>query len=218
MQAIRWGSLRKTKPVSRDFGFDRGTPIDRYYIEQFLAANAHYIRGRTLEIGDDSYTRQFGGNAASVRDVLHVHPGNPKATIIGDLASGTSIPSDTFDCAIITQTLHLIYDVKSALKTLSRILRPGGVLLATVPGISPIARDEWEGTWHWGFTRHSVRRMVSEVFSVEAIDVSMWGNVFASTCFVQGIAVQDVNATELDYRDPDHDTLITVRAIKQAGA
>ena len=26
-----------TEPVSRRFGYDRGTPIDRYYIENFLA-------------------------------------------------------------------------------------------------------------------------------------------------------------------------------------
>jgi len=37
---------------------------------------------------------------------------------------------------VFTQTLHLIYDVRSAIRTLHRVLKPGGVLLATFPGIS----------------------------------------------------------------------------------
>ena len=81
---------RQVKPVSRYWGYDRGQPIDRYYIEKFLAANAEHIRGRVLEIGDKSYTRQYGGEHVTVSDVLHVIEGNPAATIVGDLAKGTT--------------------------------------------------------------------------------------------------------------------------------
>src|SRR4051794_24300652 len=28
---VRWGSLRRTRPFSDCYGFDRGLPIDRYY-------------------------------------------------------------------------------------------------------------------------------------------------------------------------------------------
>src|SRR6185503_1474005 len=56
-----WGDLRRLRPVSRTFGYDRGLPVDRYYIESFLERNRRDIDGRTLEIGDDEYTRRFGG-------------------------------------------------------------------------------------------------------------------------------------------------------------
>ena len=51
---VRLGSLRRLKPISPDWGSERGLPIDRYYIGQFLAAHAQDIRGHVLEIGDDS--------------------------------------------------------------------------------------------------------------------------------------------------------------------
>ena len=125
--AIDFGSLRRVVPISRHFGFDRGTPIDRYYIEKFLEKNAEDIRGRTLEIGDDSYTQQFGDDQTTKRDVLHVHADNASATFVGDLTNADHIPSDTFDCFVLTQTIHLIVDVASALRTVHRLLKPGGV-------------------------------------------------------------------------------------------
>ena len=57
---FNFGDLRRTKPVSSAFGYDRGKPVDRRYIEAFLATNSVDVRGRVLEIGDSAYTRQFG--------------------------------------------------------------------------------------------------------------------------------------------------------------
>lgn len=212
--AIDFGELRCIKPISRHFGYDRGLPVDRHYIEQFLHSNRAYVVGRVLEIGDDSYTCRFGGARVTMRDVLHVNEGNPKATIISDLSSGKGIQSEAFDCAIITQTLHLIYQPEAALRTLHRVLKPGGVLLATVPGITPLSVDEWNDTWYWAFTRHSVRRMFESTFGTERVHIDTFGNIFAATCFLEGIAVQDVTLPELDLRDPNYDVLIAVRARK----
>src|SRR5262249_50617631 len=107
---VRFGSLRRTAPISRAFGKDRGLPIDRYYIEQFLAAKAADIRGHVLEVGYDIYTHKFGGDRITRSDVLHVTQGNPKATIVADLTCADHIRPDTFDCIILTQTLQFIYD------------------------------------------------------------------------------------------------------------
>jgi SAM-dependent methyltransferase len=212
--AIDFGELRCTEPISTHFGYDRGLPVDRHYIEQFLDSNKTYMAGHVLEIGDDSYTCRFGGDRVTMRDVLHVNDRNPKATIIADLASGDGIQSDTFDCAIITQTLHLIYQPEAALRTLHRALKPGGVLLATVPGITPLSTDEWNNTWYWAFTKYSVRRMFESTFGSERVHIDTFGNVFAATCFLEGIAVQDITLPELDARDPNYDVLIAVRARK----
>src|SRR5678815_732023 len=117
---------------------DRGQPVDRHYIENFLGRNASDIRGPVPEAGDATYTRRFGGALVSRSDVLHVNNGNPDATIVADLAHGHAIPSGAFDCVILTQTLHLVYDVRAAAATLRRILAPHGTCLITVPGISQI--------------------------------------------------------------------------------
>ena len=212
---LDFGNLRRTTPVSRHFGYDRGTPIDRHYIDDFLGRHAGDIQGRSLEIGDDGYCRRFGGSRTTQRDVLHVHADNPLATIVGDLAQGDNIPSDTFDCCVITQTLHVIFDTAAAVQTLQRILKPGGVLLATFPGISQLSVDEWNQTWSWGFGRRWAERIFLEVFG-QAPAVTAYGNLFAATCFLQGIAAEEVDLARLADPDPAFDVLIAVRVQKQA--
>jgi SAM-dependent methyltransferase len=213
---VRFGSLRRLQPVSRDFGFSRGLPIDRYYIDRFLAEHGDDVRGRVLEIGDDSYTRRFGGERVTAADVLHVHGGNPRATFVGDLADGAGLPSGAFDCIILTQTLQFIYDLPAAVSTLFRVLRPGGVLLVTVPGISQIGADEWRHQWHWSLTASSAQRLFEERFGTEGVQVGTYGNVLTSASFLYGLTAGELKPAELDHHDSDYPMLVTVRAVRSA--
>jgi glycosyltransferase involved in cell wall biosynthesis/peptidoglycan/xylan/chitin deacetylase (PgdA/CDA1 family)/SAM-dependent methyltransferase len=215
---VQFGTLRRVTPVSKDWGFDRGRPVDRYYIEKFLARYAKDIRGEVLEIGDNSYTREFGANQVTKSDVLHVVEGNPQATLVADLTCAPQIFSRSFDCIILTQTLQLIYDVRAAIQTLYRILKPGGVLLATFPGISQTNDREWGNNWYWNFTTLSARRLFEEVFSAADVRVEAFGNVLAATSFLHGLAVEELTPEELDYHEPGYDVTITVRAEKPGAA
>jgi SAM-dependent methyltransferase len=211
--------LRRLEPISRHFGFDRGQSIDRYYIERFLSTHAQEIRGRVLEVADAGYTRQFGGDRVTKSDVLHVVAGNPQATIVADLTCPLALPVDTFDCIVLSQTLHVIYDVRTAIKTLFRGLRPGGVLLVTTPGISHISRydmDRWGD--YWRMTSPAARRLFEEVFPASNVTVEAHGNVLAAVAFLHGLASQDLRQRALDYRDPDYELVITIRALKPATA
>jgi SAM-dependent methyltransferase len=215
---VRFGNLRRVTPISRNFGYDRGTPIDRYYIERFLGVHAGDVRGRVLEIAESVYTRRFGGERVIHSEVLHVVPGNPEATVVGDLTGCLPLPPDTFDCIICTQTLPVIYRVGAALGTLYRILRPGGVLLLTVPGVAhQISRPDMD-LWgdYWRFTSLSVRRLLEEVFPPGHVQVRAEGNVLAAVAFLHGIAVEELLPRELDYRDPDYELSILARADKPA--
>lgn len=210
---VRFGDLRRLIPFSRHFGYDRGLPIDRYYIEEFLARHAGDIRGRVLEIGDAAYTKRFGGARVAISDVLHVAP-NPHATIVGDLTHADHIPSDTFDCIILTQTLHLIFDVRLALETVYRILKPDGVVLATFPGITQIDHGEWAESWYWSFTTRSSRRLFDEVFTPGCSDIASHGNVLAASAFLYGLCVEELRPEELNYHDQQYEMLIAARAQK----
>jgi SAM-dependent methyltransferase len=211
---VKFGNLRRVTPISSEFGYERGLPIDRYYIENFLARQSLDVRGRVLEIGDATYTRRFGGDRVTKSDVLHVIEGNPEATIIGDLTNSQLIPSASFDCLILTQTLHLIYNIKDAVQTIDRILKPGGIALVTVPGISQIAIDEWKDYWCWSLTAIAARKLFLEVFPEESMTIDYHGNVLAATAFLQGLATQELTSAELDYQDPSYQMLITIRVVK----
>jgi len=209
------GKLDRINPISRYFGFDRGKPIDRYYIEKFLLENRKYIHGSVLEVGDNTYTKKFGEGRVERSDVLHAVRGNPSATIVANLAEAENIPSNLFDCIILTQTLQFVYDLPAAVKHLHRILKPEGVILATVPGISQISRydmDKWGEFWR--FTTQSAQRLFEHEFTPANVDVRAYGNILIAVALLHGLAVEDVKTEYFEYQDPDYQVLITIRAIK----
>jgi SAM-dependent methyltransferase len=212
--------LRRLNPISPTFGFDRGQPIDRYYINNFLASQAADIRGRVLEVRRNDYTCRYGGEDVNVSDVLDIAEDNHRATIHADLTRADHVPSDAFDCIILTQTLHFIYDLRLAVQTLYRILKPGGVLLATFPGISKTSCRECtqHGEYYrWMFTQLSARQLFEEAFPTANLRVEAHGNVLAAVSFLHGLAVEELHQDELDYHDPDYEVLITLRAVKPEG-
>jgi hypothetical protein len=211
--------LTELEPVSRLYGADRGRPVDRWYIERFLKAHSADVRGRVLEVAETTYTQWYGVDDVTSSDVLHAAPGNPDATIVGDLATGEGLPSEAFDCFIMTQTLHLIYEAAAAVGGTRNLLAQGGVLLATVPGISQISPDgrrDW-GDW-WRFTTDSARRLFGDVYSPENVEVEAHGNVLSAACFLYGFAAEELGEAELAHRDPDFELLITIRAVKRGHA
>lgn len=213
---VRFGDLRRVTPISPIFGLDRGMPIDRHYIERFLAAHSLDIRGRSLELGDAFYINKFGGGRVQQIEVLHVTAGNPIATIVADLTNAEHIPSDSFDCIIFTQSLQMIYDMRAALRTLHRILKPGGVLLLTSAGISKIGRrlgrDDWGEYWH--LTTQSLEALFAETFPDATVKVTSHGNVLAATAYLHGLSSDELTHDELDYVDPDIEVLVTARVQK----
>ena len=213
---VSFGDLARLTPLCKNFGFDRGGAIDRYYIENFLKRKADVIKGIVLEIGDNYYTMLYGGDNVTKSDILHVDDKNEAATIIGDISNAPQISDNTFDCIILTQTLHLIYDFKEALKTCHRILKPGGSLLLTVPGITPIDHGEWNSTWYWSFTDMAMQRLSEETFPNSKPEVEYFGNVLVASSFLYGIGLPEMKKEQLDYKDPFYQVIITVHARKKA--
>ncbi len=147
-------------------------------------------------------------------DVLHLEEGHG-ATLVGDLATGRGIPSEAFDAIILTQTLHVIYEVREAIAVVHSALVPGGVLLATAPGISHLSRfdaDRWGD--YWRFTRQSLERLLVERFGAENVVVDAHGNSKAAIRLLHGLAVEDLGNGDLEVSDPDYEVILTARAVR----
>jgi SAM-dependent methyltransferase len=211
------GTLRRTSPLSDSWGFDRGTPIDRFYIDRFVSAHRSDIRGAVLEVQDRTYTQRYGSGVER-SEVLDVDPTNTQATIIADLAQADLIGSDQFDCFILTQTLQLIRDTHACIAHAHRILRPGGVLLVTVPFLSRMAPPNDDCSDYWRFTTDSCSALFSEVFGSDAIEVSSHGNILAAIAYMTGMAQEELKRRELEYYDQYFPVTITVRAVKSGAA
>jgi glycosyltransferase involved in cell wall biosynthesis len=211
---VNMGDFAVTRPFSTEFGYDRGGPVDRYYIETFLEKNESLVRGRVLEIGDSEYTLRYGASRVTQSDILHVDDTNPFATFVGDLTNAPHIPGDAFDCIILTQTLHLIYNYKAAIETCFRILKPGGSLLLTVPGISHVGQDQWGKLWHWSFTNNSIARILADYFAKDKTIIETFGNVLSSTAFLYGMGLPELTKNQMNIFDPHYQLIIAALASK----
>jgi SAM-dependent methyltransferase len=209
--------LRRVRPYRPFFGWRRGRCVDRVYIEQFLSQHSQDIRGRAVEIGENRYMTQFGGNRVTRADVLDFVD-CPGLTLRADLTSAPAIPDNSFDSIVCTQTLMLIYDLPAAVKTLHRTLAPGGVALVTLAGITQLAPHAMTGGAedYWRFTRASAHKLFADVFGPENVAVQSFGNVLTAMAFLHGLVADELTPEEFAYNDPDYPLIVAVRAAKAA--
>jgi glycosyltransferase involved in cell wall biosynthesis len=203
-----------TDRVSTEFGYDRGKPLDRHYVEDFLARHAQLIRGHVLEIGDTSYTMQFGGDRVVAAEAFHRFAGQPGVTYVGDMSGVHNLPDNTFDCMVLTQTLHLIFDMPATIATIWKTLKPGGSVLITVPWLSPIDKGEWNETWYWAISPAGLRKLLETRFAKDDIAIDAYGNALAASAFLYGLAEHEVRPQDLAVDDPLCPVIVAASARK----
>lgn len=208
-----WVNLRSVHPISRKFGVERGTPVDRYYIERFLQEYQTLIQHDIIEISENRYTRKFGSNIHH-SFILDITPG-PQITHVADLTKHASLPQGIADCFICVQTLSFIYHIQEAVRGTYQILKPGGVLLATLPCISHISRYDMERYGdYWRVTPLAAKKLFEDVFGKEHVVVHTYGNVLTAISFLEGITCEELSREELDENDEDYPLIIGVKAVK----
>jgi hypothetical protein len=219
-RATRTFDCRAT-PVGRAFGRERGTPIDRVFIETFLDEHREDIRGEILEVGELRYVPMFGEPdvAASILvPSLHaVKSGGLTAQmIVADLSKPETLPEGKLDCFLCTQTLNFIYDLKGAIAGAHRLLKTKGIFLGTVAGyctqVSRFDAARWGD--YWRLSESTVKRLLCEVFD-HAPEVTSYGNALAAQALIQGIAFEDLpDRGLLSPRDDDYPIVIGFKCQK----
>ncbi len=205
----RWGNLRRAKPFSECWGFDRGSPVDRYYLHRFLERHSHAIRGTVLEVQDSIYTQRFG------RDVVNAHTIdiNPahRPTFRCDLArSDGVIPSDGYDCFLLPNTLCFLQDLEESLRHALRVVRPGGYLLASGSTLVPFAPDARDGEDRWHLSAVGWQAVAKAAWPSCEPEIESHGNCIAAVAAMLGLAQEELSAEELDVNDPRYPVLVTI--------
>jgi SAM-dependent methyltransferase len=204
----RWGNLRRTVPFSATYGFERGTPIDRHYLNAFLSAHRDQITGDVLEVQTTSYTERFG---RSVRrsDTFDIAP-SFSPTYLCDLSHCEEvIPSASYDCVLLPNTLPHLCELDRALVQLRRIVRPGGVILASAAGLLPLTGDVPEFS---RLTPDGWRHRLASAWPGAAVDVDGHGNCLAAIAAQLGLVLEELTPSELDVDDPRYPVLSTIAA------
>jgi hypothetical protein len=202
----RWGNLRRVTPFSAQFGFDRGTPVDRYYLHRFLDSHRARITGDVLEIQVPDSARRYGARLGDVHTV-DLNPAH-RPTYTCDLAASDGvIPSDRYDCFLLPNTLCVLRDVEGCLRQALRVVKPGGVILASTAGFVPLTPDAPD-YWHLsaaGWQEIAARALAGALFRVES-----HGNCLAAVAAMLGLAHEELRPAELDASDPRYPVLVTL--------
>lgn len=188
------------RPISDCYGYDRGTPVDRIYIEAFLDRHHADIHGHGAEIKTDGYLRRFGRDQLRLATVIDIDPHNRDAHLYADLSQPHSLPGETFDCIVFTQTLQLLADPARAVANCYQALRPGGALLLTVPCLSRISPSS-HAQDRWRFTPAGLWEVLSAWDG--PVTVTGHGNLRVCLAALLGEAAQDLTPAELEHHDPN---------------
>lgn len=183
----------KTEPVSRQFGTERGTSIDRYYIETVLENHSDYIWGDVLEIEDNTYTMQYGGDKVKQSIVMDVSSTDSRVSFNGNIETGQGVRDEIADCFILTQTLMYIYDLESAAHNIMRMLKKGGTVLITCSGISQNSRrcmDDYG--CYFNFNEGVFVRMFGKESDAQVLETGSFGNVKTVSAHLNGLCREDL--------------------------
>lgn len=201
---LAFGDLGRVHALG-GWGFERGTPVDRWYIERYVASCAPLLRGHALEVQDDVYSSRFGAERV---DVVDIDPANPRADVVGDLCLPGTLSPARYDVAVVTQTLQLVPDPAAAVTHLLAALRPGGTLLVTAPVVSRLAGEQ--DRWRW--TPAGMRTLLGAVAPAGAdVHVEGMGNGLASRAFLFGLAAEDLDARVLAQTEARYPLLVGAR-------
>lgn len=184
-------------PVSRYFGAERGTPIDRYYIDHFLKNHQQLIRGDVLEVEDALYTKAYGGSIVKNSIVMDVNATSSNVTFNGNLETGEGIRAEIADCFILTQTLMYIFDVKAAAHNIEKLLKKGGSVLITCSGISQNSvRCMDDYGCYFNFNAKAIERMFEDEKNMKVVDTGSFGNVKTVSAHINGLCFEDLSESD----------------------
>ena len=200
-------------PLSQCYGYDRGTPVDRPYIDDFLTVHAELIRGAAAEVKTNTYLHRYGENRLTSITIIDIDDDNPAATLRADLAAPSSLPPARFDCIVLTQTLQLLPDPAQTLATCARALRPGGSLLVTVPAVARIS-PSGGATDRWRFTPAGLRQLFTGWTG--EVTVTGYGNLRACLAALLGEAAEELGPGQLDHHDPNFPLIACAAARRSA--
>jgi predicted ATP-grasp superfamily ATP-dependent carboligase len=213
-RSIDFGQLRRLRPFSARYGFDRGLPVDRFYIERFLDRHCAAVRGEVLEVKDAGYTERFGRDRVAGSHVVDIDRRNRRATLVADLCVPGSLPTSAYDCVILTQTLQYLADADAAMTNVWASLRAGGDLLLSVPCLARLDPRE-PATDLCRRTPSGLAALLRRCCpDAREVVVEGHGNVLVSTAFAFGLAAEELTPIELEASDAGFPVVVCARATK----
>ena len=200
--------------IGSDWGYRRGTPVGRVYIDMFLNKYRECIRGDIMEVAETTYSERFcQKNDTTSFTAIHVE--KKEGCRQANLETGEGFYKEEFDTMIITQTLAYIYNLNEVINTIYRSLKQGGHCFVTVTDIGHMGSIETEkyGAF-WGFHRAGIAKLFTEVFGENNVMIESYGNLKTVVAQLYGICAEDLDKKIINKKDDRYPMIIGIVARK----
>lgn len=131
-----------------------------------------------------------------------------------DFTKLETIDSESCDYVICEWQLQRAWNPSYAIGHLKRILKPSGVLVATVPGVVVSSRCLSEKDY-WRFTKLGAQRLFAEHFFSKSLTIVSLGNVLTAAATLHNVPPGHLYPNEFAHIDERHPVVIGIRAVKQ---
>lgn len=190
--AIEYSDFKRYAPLCHDYGYSRGTPIDRYYLEQFIREIRSYVVGYTLEIGGSRENQYLYGftNAMSYK-TMDMHQ-KPEVDITGDIHDPNSLGSNSFDSIILFNVLEHCEKPWIVVENIYNWLTKRGSVFCMVPNSQRIHRDPKD---YWRILPDGMRSLFAK-FPIKQL--YLYGNPITTIATMMGVAAEELSSEELN--------------------
>ena len=150
------------------------------------------MRGTVLAYHDARYATRYGRHRLRRCDVLDADATNPLANVVADLRRAPQLAADCYDCVLLPHVLQLLDEPAAALAECARVLKPGGVLLASVPAAGRVEAGAPRAD-HWRFSADGFAELLAAAFGAANVEVEGHGGTEATLAFLAGLAAEEVD-------------------------
>ena len=205
---LQWGDLRRRFPVDANYGFGRGTPIDRFYLDIFLRKIKKNVCGKILEIGADQKRLDLKKYKPGARfDSLDIE-GKSKPTFTANAEVQSILKPRSYDSILAFNVLGHCRNPFSVTKNMHTWLRPGGIAFCAVSSSQRVGRCPEDC---WKIQPDGLRALFSNFRKIQIIS---YGNLTTTIGALQGLAAEELSKEELLDHHPDYPVLSCVIAEK----
>ncbi|MEK7600453.1 MAG: class I SAM-dependent methyltransferase [Patescibacteria group bacterium] len=131
--------------------------IDRMLLDQHIKEHASHIVGAVLDVGAGSVARyrHYFTFDSYIRMDIQKEDG---IDVVGS-AERIPFPDTSFDGIVCTQVLEHVVHPEQAMREMSRVLRPGGTMLLTVPQACELHEEPYDFS---RFTKYWIESIARE--------------------------------------------------------
>lgn len=208
-------------PLTRNFGFYRGTPIDRYFINKWIydfldeIDSGNKLKG--IEIGGFDYlkynSKKYLANELVPKRELKKSKDSLCINLNEPINKDFKL-KEKYDFVICTQVLHVLENDINGLRIIYKLLKKGGLIIGSTAGtINPISIYDYK---RWGCYRGYSDQGLKSILEKTGFEcqIETFGNFALAYEILNGAVVEDIDQSLFKENDEIFQILHLFKAYK----